>query len=104
MVSTSLLSVNFTVLSGPPRSKNREKDGNKFCNSTLISSDDEMANLTSNLRRLSILSQIQNLVGQICDTSFLFSHRAIVPIHFGFIFDNDKKEVNRLPVSHLTGS
>ena len=39
-----------------------KKDGNKFYNSTLISSDDEMANLTSNLRRLSILSQIQTLL------------------------------------------
>ena len=61
-----------------------------------------MSSLTSNLRRLSILSQLQTLVGQICDTSFLFSHRAIVPIHFGFVFDNDKKEVNRLPVSPVT--
>ena len=61
--------------------------------------DDELNSLTSNLRRLSTLSQIQARVNEICDASFLFCYRAVVPIHFGYIFDNDKKEANRLPVS-----
>jgi hypothetical protein len=60
-----------------------------------------MTSLTSSLRRLSTLSQIQTLVSEICDTSVLFSHRAIIPIHFGFIFDNDKKEASRLPVRKM---
>jgi hypothetical protein len=54
--------------------------------------------LILNLRRLSNLIRIQALVSEICDTSFLFSHRAIVPIYFGHLFDNDKKEAYRLPV------
>jgi hypothetical protein len=60
--------------------------------------DEEITSLSLNLRRLSTLSQIQNRISEICDTSFLFWHRVIIPIHFGYIFDNDKKDANRLPV------
>ena len=70
----------------------------KWVSKYFVSRDEEITSLSLNLRRLSTLSQIQNRISEICDTSFLFWHRVIIPIHFGYIFDNDKKDANRLPV------